>query len=116
MTTDNANKAQCQVNQRESALIAPQKSVQWPSASVAQLDRASDFGSEGCRFKSCRMHHSTTRRKLVEVASRELVELLLSVKTVEVHRANIKTKLKLKSAPELIRFAVRWSESQGAGT
>jgi hypothetical protein len=26
-------------------------------ASVAQLDRASDFGSEGCRFKSCRMHH-----------------------------------------------------------
>ena len=23
-------------------------------ASVAQLDRASDFGSEGCRFKSCR--------------------------------------------------------------
>jgi hypothetical protein len=29
MTTDNANKAQCQVNQRESALIVPQKSVQW---------------------------------------------------------------------------------------
>ena len=26
-------------------------------ASVAQLDRASDFGSEGYRFKSCRMHH-----------------------------------------------------------
>src|ERR1035438_5479052 len=26
-------------------------------ASVAQLDRASDFGSEGCRFKSCRMRH-----------------------------------------------------------
>lgn len=32
------------------------------SASVAQLDRASDFGSEGCRFESCRMRHfqSTT--------------------------------------------------------
>ena|SRR5258708_3713362 len=27
-------------------------------ASVAQLDRASDFGSEGCRFKSCRTRHS----------------------------------------------------------
>lgn len=27
-------------------------------ASVAQLDRASDFGSEGCRFESCRMRHS----------------------------------------------------------
>ena len=42
-------------------------------------------------------------------------KLHLSVKTVEVHRANIKAKLKLKSAPELIRFAVRWSESSGAG-
>jgi DNA-binding NarL/FixJ family response regulator len=42
-------------------------------------------------------------------------KLHLSVKTVEVHRANIKAKLKLKSASELIRFAVRWSESQGAG-
>jgi DNA-binding NarL/FixJ family response regulator len=48
--------------------------------------------------------------------TRDVAEKLhLSVKTVEVHRANIKTKLKLKSAPELIRFAVRWSESQGAG-
>src|ERR1043166_8490917 len=27
------------------------------AASVAQLDRASDFGSEGCRFKSCRTRH-----------------------------------------------------------
>ena len=26
-------------------------------APVAQLDRASDFGSEGCRFKSCPVHH-----------------------------------------------------------
>ena len=43
-------------------------------------------------------------------------KLHLSVKTVEAHRANIKAKLKLKSAPELIRFAVRWSESQGGGS
>jgi len=47
--------------------------------------------------------------------TRNIAEKLhLSVKTVEVHRANIKAKLKLKSAPELIRSAVRWSESQGA--
>ncbi|HEY5233635.1 MAG TPA: hypothetical protein VIK35_08890 [Verrucomicrobiae bacterium] len=37
-----------------------------------------------------------------------------NVKTVEAHRSNIK--VKLKSASELIRFAVRWSESQGAET
>jgi hypothetical protein len=27
-------------------------------APVAQLDRASDFGSEGCRFESCQVRHS----------------------------------------------------------
>jgi DNA-binding NarL/FixJ family response regulator len=42
-------------------------------------------------------------------------KLHLSVKTVDVHRTNIKKKLKLNSAPELIRFAVRWLESQNAG-
>jgi DNA-binding NarL/FixJ family response regulator len=46
--------------------------------------------------------------------TKEIAEKLhLSVKTIDVHRANIKTKLKLNSAPELIHFAVRWSESQG---
>jgi DNA-binding NarL/FixJ family response regulator len=41
-------------------------------------------------------------------------KLHLSVKTVEVHRVNIKAKLKLESASELIRFAVRWLETQNA--
>ena len=40
--------------------------------------------------------------------------LHLSVKTVEVHRANIKQKLNLKSATDLVRQAVRWAEAQGA--
>ena len=40
--------------------------------------------------------------------------LHLSTKTVEVHRINIKHKLNLKSAPELIRYAVRWIESGSA--
>ncbi len=30
-------------------------------APVAQLDRASDYGSEGLRFKSSRVRHSATR-------------------------------------------------------
>ncbi|MDR3377486.1 MAG: response regulator transcription factor [Verrucomicrobiae bacterium] len=43
-----------------------------------------------------------------EIASR----LRLSVKTVEVHRANIKQKLNLATATELVRYAVRWVDSQ----
>jgi len=42
-------------------------------------------------------------------------KLHLSTKTVEVHRANIKAKLKLTSMSELIRDAVRWVESQRIG-
>jgi len=38
-------------------------------------------------------------------------KLNLSVKTVEVHRLNIKSKLKLTTASELIHFAVRWMQS-----
>jgi DNA-binding NarL/FixJ family response regulator len=42
-------------------------------------------------------------------------KLHLSPKTIEVHRANIKAKLNLKSMGELIRYAVRWAESQNTG-
>lgn len=39
-------------------------------------------------------------------------KLRVSAKTIEVHRVNVKQKLNVGTAPELIRFAVRWMESQ----
>ena len=41
--------------------------------------------------------------------------LRLSVKTVEVHRANIKRKLKLKTATDLVSHAIRWVETERKG-
>jgi DNA-binding NarL/FixJ family response regulator len=50
-------------------------------------------------------------------STRDIAEKLhLSVKTVEVHRANIKEKLALKTATDLVRYAVRWTEAEGSGT
>ena len=39
-------------------------------------------------------------------------ELKRSVKTIEAHRANIKDKRGLKTAAELVRFAVQWVENE----
>jgi DNA-binding NarL/FixJ family response regulator len=46
--------------------------------------------------------------------TREIAQQLgLSTKTVDVHRANIKSKLDLKDSAALVRHAVRWVETQG---
>ena len=38
-------------------------------APVAQLDRASGYGPEGCRFESYREHHFYTQNSLLKVPS-----------------------------------------------
>jgi DNA-binding NarL/FixJ family response regulator len=50
------------------------------------------------------------------VSTRSIAEQLhLSVKTVETHRAHIKTKLQVDTAPELVRRAVQWVEKEQDG-
>jgi DNA-binding NarL/FixJ family response regulator len=50
------------------------------------------------------------------ISTRDIAEKLhLSIKTVETHRENIKRKLKLSNASELLRYATNWVESQSVG-
>lgn len=58
-------------------------------------------------------------RELLEMLGRGLTRtqiaerLGLSVKTVEAHREHMRTKLKLKTSAELLRYAIKWMERAG---
>lgn len=72
-----------------------------PSGSSSAVDQLSDRELE--IFRALGEGRSTR-----EIA----MTLFLSIKTVETHRSHIKEKLKIQSAPELIRAAVEWVNSQ----
>ena len=47
-------------------------------------------------------------------STRRIAEMLgLSIKTIESHRENIKHKLKLQDAAELVQYAISWHQSDG---
>jgi DNA-binding NarL/FixJ family response regulator len=68
--------------------------------------------SDGCRTSATRRLSGREKEILTMVArgmsSREIAEALsISVRTVESHRANIMSKLDLKKATDLVRYAVQ---------
>jgi DNA-binding NarL/FixJ family response regulator len=92
---------QIYVSEKMSARILEIFSGHRTQAGTSPLERLSDREFEV--FQLIGLGHGTR-----QVAER----LHLSVKTVEVHRSNIKIKLKLRSGTELVRYAIRWMEAQ----
>lgn len=95
---------QVYVSPRVSAKILDDLSSRKPRGSSSPIEKLSDREFE--IFQLVGQGKST----------RDIAQQLgLSPKTVDVHRANIKEKLELKDATALVRHAVRWVETQGAG-
>lgn len=91
---------QIYVSEKMSALILQRLAGQRPKASRSPIEQLSDREFEVFSLLG------------QGLATREIARRLnLSVKTVEVHRVNIKRKLGLRNATELVRHAVRWVET-----
>jgi DNA-binding NarL/FixJ family response regulator len=89
------------ISPKVSAKIVGQFSARKPRGSSSPIEQLSDREFEVFQLVG---HGHSTR----DIAER----LKLSPKTVDVHRGKIKEKLDLKDATELVRYAVRWVETQ----
>jgi DNA-binding NarL/FixJ family response regulator len=72
-----------------------------PGTDGMSIERLSDRELEVFEF----IGHGLTTRQISQRLNR-------SIKTVESHRANIKRKLKLQNATELLQYAVQWVQSE----
>lgn len=93
------------ISPKVSAKIVGDFSARKPRGSSSPIEKLSDREFEV--FQLVGLGHSTR-----DIAER----LKLSPKTVDVHRGKIKEKLELKDATELVRYAVRWVETQNLNT
>ena len=93
------------ISPKVSAKIVGDFSARKPRGSSSPIEKLSDREFEVFQLVG---HGHSTR----DIAAR----LGLSPKTVDVHRGKIKEKLELKDATELVRYAVRWVETQNLQT
>jgi DNA-binding NarL/FixJ family response regulator len=92
------------VSQAMSARILESLSTRKPRGSSSPIEKLTDREFE--IFQLIGQGKSTR-----DIAT----QLHLSTKTVDVHRSHLKEKLELKDATSLIRYAVRWVETQKTG-
>jgi DNA-binding NarL/FixJ family response regulator len=90
------------VSEKMSSRILETFSGRHPGETTAPLARLSDREFEVFQLIACGTDTQAMAR-----------QLHLSVKTIEAHRVHIKEKLRLKTATELVRYAVRWIETEG---
>lgn len=92
---------QVYISPRVSAKIVDLFSAQKPRSSSSPIEQLTDREFEVFRL----VGQGKNTREIAE-------KLGLSSKTVDVHRVNIRSKLDLKDTTALIRYAVRWVETQ----
>lgn len=92
--------------------VSPRMSAQLLDALAGARPRGSDSPIKKLTDREFEVFHLIGQGK----STRDIAKQLhLSSKTVDVHRANIKEKLGLEDATSLIRYAVRWVESETPG-